>query len=94
MTLALRNIFRALFVDDPTPSIFSVLIPSRSEKSHSNKTSQSGSTATSAANFDDAASTDRNLRKAMLASREKANNSQARPRHSQKCLACLKAFQA
>jgi hypothetical protein len=40
MTLALRSIFRALFVDDATPSIFAVLIPSRSEKSHSIRTMQ------------------------------------------------------
>jgi hypothetical protein len=40
MTLALRTIFRALFVDDPTPSMFSVLIPSQSEKGHSNKPGQ------------------------------------------------------
>ena len=55
MTFALPNRFRALFVDDPTPSNFSVLIPSRSEKWHSNKPSQSGSVATSAAGFGDAA---------------------------------------
>jgi len=56
MTLALRSIFRALFVDDPTPSMFSVLIPSQSEKGHSNKPGQSGSVATSAAVFGGAAS--------------------------------------
>ena len=55
MTLALRSIFRALFVDDATPSIFAVLIPSRSEKSHSIKTMQAGSVAASVARLDDAA---------------------------------------
>jgi hypothetical protein len=56
MTLALRTIFRALFVDDQTPSMFSVLVPSQSEKGHSNKPSESGSVTTSADVFDGAAS--------------------------------------